>query len=250
MHNKGERRLIDLAIIVPTLNEEHFVGRLLESIIKQTVVPKEIIIVDAFSQDNTIAEVKKRQKILNLRYFQIPRQTISCQRNFGVQKTTAAHLLFLDADMELKQVDVLEKYFAEVMVRQPDIAAADNLPNSKYWKDLIYFTAENFFIKLIKYFWPLATARNLYVKRSIFSQVGGFNESIPVGEDHELVQRITGIGGKLIFLRTAKLYTSVRRVKQEGRKRYALRMILFGLSILLRGYQKSKVKYEFGNFKG
>ncbi len=56
--------IIDLAIIIPTLNEEHFIGRLLDSIISQSVMPKELVIVDAYSKDKTIAEIKKRQKKL------------------------------------------------------------------------------------------------------------------------------------------------------------------------------------------
>lgn len=249
MHESNARKTVDLAIIVPTLNEEYFIGKLLDSIAKQTVQPREVVVVDAYSKDQTIQEVEKRQQqISSLRYLQIPQSTISCQRNFGVKHTTATHLLFLDADMQLLGDDTLERYFKEVLRRKPDVAAAENWPDSKYWKNLVYFRAENLSIKLIKHVWPLATARNLYVERTVFNQVKGFNESIPVGEDHELVQKIVKMGGKLIFLKTVKLYTSTRRVEQEGRRRYALRMIWFGLNILLRGYKKSKVKYEFGNF--
>lgn len=240
--------IIDLAIIIPTLNEEHFIGRLLDSIISQSVMPKELVIVDAYSKDKTIAEIKKRQKKFNIQYFRIPRSTISRQRNFGVKKTTAPHILFLDADMELRKNDILEKYFNEVLKRKPDVAAAKNLPDRRYWKNSIYFMAEDLLFKFAKYFWPVITARNLYVNRDIFTRVGCFNEKIAVGEDQELVQRIVKKGGKLLFMKTVKLHTSVRRVEQEGRRKYALRMILFGLNILLRGHIKTKVKYEFGNF--
>lgn len=249
MIKKVAREVIDLAIIIPTLNEEHFIGRLLDSIIKQTVLPKEVVVVDACSKDKTIAEIKKRQKVFPcLRYFQIPKQTISRQRNLGVKKTTSPHLLFLDADMQVQKEDTLEKYFKEVLKRKPDVAAAENLPDCQYWKDLVYFKAENLAIKTIKHFWPLATARNLYVKRQIFNKVRGFDEAIPVGEDHELVQKIVKAGGNLTFLRTVKLQTSTRRVEHEGRRRYAVRMILFGLSIFFRGHKKSKVEYQFGHF--
>ena len=50
------KAVVDLAIIIPTLNEEHFIGRLLDSLIKQTVRPKELVVVDAFSKDKTIEE--------------------------------------------------------------------------------------------------------------------------------------------------------------------------------------------------
>lgn len=240
---------IDLAIIIPTLNEEHFIGRLLDSIEKQTVKPKEIVVVDAYSKDKTIFEIKKRQcKLRNLRYFKIPRQTISRQRNFGTAKSTSPHLLFLDADMEIRGKDDLKKYFDEVLKCRPDVAAARNLPDMEHWKDLVFFKAENLLVKLLKYFWPVITARNLYVRRVIFNNAGGFDEEIPVGEDQELVQRIVKRGGRLSILKTVNLYTSTRRIEKEGRRKYALKVILFGLNIMLRGHKKSKVNYEFGNF--
>lgn len=250
MGQETVRKVIDLSIVIPTLNEECFIGRLLDSIIIQAVWPKEIVVVDAFSEDQTIKEIKKRQtKCANLHFFQIPKHTISKQRNFGADKTSSSHLLFLDADMEIRGKNTLEKYFKEILQKTPDVAAARNLPDVKYWKNLVYFRAENFLVKLLKYFWPIITARNLYVKRTIFEKVGRFDEEIRVGEDQDLVQRIVKKGGKLIILKTVNLYTSTRRIEQEGRSKYALRMVWFGLNIMLRGVKKSKVKYEFGHFK-
>lgn len=242
--------MTDFAIVIPTLNEEHFIGRLLDSISRQSVLPKELIVVDAYSKDNTIEEIKKRQKKLpNLRYFQIPKSTISSQRNLGAQKTSSPHLLFLDADMEFREKDILEKYFTEILKRMPDVAAATTLPDSDNWKDKLYFQTEDLAFKLLQYFWPVVTARNLYIRREVFNRVGGFDEGIAVGEDQELVQRIVKKGGELVILKTVKLHTSVRRVAREGRRKYALKMVLFGVNIFLRGHKKSKVKYEFGNFK-
>ena len=243
------KTIIDLAIIIPTLNEERFIGRLLNSIVRQTVTPAELIVVDAYSKDRTIAEIKKRQKDMpNLRYFQIPKHTVARQRNYGAKKTNSPNLLFLDADMELREKNALEKYFNEVLKRNPDVAAARNLPDMKYWKNSIYFKAEDLLFRISKYFYPIVTARNLYVNRKVFDQVSGFDESIAVGEDSELVYRIVKRGGKLIFLKDIKLHTSVRRVSQEGRRKYALKMIRFGFNMIFRGRKKSRVKYEFGNF--
>lgn len=268
----NNKAVIDLAIIIPTFNEEHFIGRLLDSLAAQTVAPKELVVVDAYSKDKTIEEIKKRlaslakrswlrgrshvkdgrsgrSKISSLRYFQIPKSTISRQRNFGVEKTSSEQLLFLDADMEFRQRDALEKYFKEVQMKKPDVAVASNLPDLSNWKNSIYFKAEDLAFKITRYFWPVITARNLYMFRKVFNRAGGFDEEVAVGEDQELVQRIIKTGGKLIFLKSVKLHTSVRRVEREGRRKYALKMILFGLNILLFGHKKSKVKYEFGHFK-
>lgn len=243
-------KLINLALIIPTLNEEHFVGKLLDSVAAQTVLAKEIVVVDAYSKDQTISEIKKRQKKLpQLRILHIPKDTISRQRNLGVKKTTSPHILFLDADMELRDKDSLKKYFKEVLQKRPDIAVAENLPDSNYWKDKIYFKGEDLLFKFSKYFWPVITTRNLYVTRKMFNKVGGFDKEILIAEDQELVHRILKLGGKLAFLKSVVLYTSTRRIEKEGRRKYALKMMLFGLDLLLHGHKKSSVKYEFGQFK-
>ncbi len=245
----SDKQIIDLAIIIPTLNEEYFIGKLLDSLIKQTVQAREFVIVDAYSKDKTIAEIKKREELLpQLKYFQIPRYTVARQRNLGVKKTKSKDILFLDADMEFKHSKDLEKYFAEVLNRKPDVAVAKNLPDSNNWKDAVYFEAEDLLFKLSKYFWPVITARNLYVKRKIFTDVGGFNEDVAVGEDQELVHRILKSNGKLVFLKSVKLHTSARRVTKDGRFRHALKMVLFGVNIIVKGRDKSKVDYEFGKF--
>jgi len=247
MHKK---KILDLAIIIPTLNEEHFVGYLLDSIASQSVLPKEIVVVDAYSADKTVMEVRKRQKTFpKLRLWRIPKFTIARQRNFGVKKASANHILFLDADMEFKDSDALAKYINEVSEKKCDVAAATNLPNSKYWKDQVFFKIEDLLFKGSRLIWPVVTARNLFVRRTVFEKNGGFDEELTVGEDQELVQRVIRNGSKFIFLNKVSLYTSTRRVQKEGRTKYALKMIFFGLDIILKGRKKSNVAYEFGNFK-
>src|SRR6478609_8211708 len=103
-------KVIDVAIIIPTLNEQDYIGVLLDSLAMQTVKPKEIVIVDASSKDHTASEVKKRMPLFpSLQFFVVPKKTIAWQRNVGVSQTSAPHILFLDADMKLWKKDTLAK---------------------------------------------------------------------------------------------------------------------------------------------
>ncbi len=243
-------RFLDLAIIIPTLNEENYIGKLLDSVLFQSMQPKDIIIVDAFSQDNTIEEIKKRQrKLPQLRYYQIPRDTISKQRNLGAKKTTAKHLLFLDADMQLLDPLTLETYLKEVDSKKPDIAAATNYPDSQYWQDKSFFLAMDLTFKTLKHVWPAAQGMNIYVKRATFLRNNGFDEEIAVGEDHEFVARVAKNGGKLVYLKRPKLYTSVRRIKKLGRFKYATSLTLSFILDHTIGYKRNPLskKYELGN---
>lgn len=243
------KQTIDLAIIIPTLNEQHYIGRLLDSINEQSVYPKEVVVVDAESPDGTVKEIKKRQKILNnLNYYLVPKSTVSNQRNFGVSKTTAGHLLFLDADMVLLERDTLIKYYDEVEQKKPDIAAALNLPDTKSIFDKLFFYGMDTSYKALKPIWPMAQGMNMYMSRKSFLKFKGFDPEISVGEDHELVQRVIKNKGKFIFLKNPKLFTSVRRIKKVGRIRFSALMIASLLVVITVGYKKNPIakKYEMG----
>lgn len=238
-----------LAIIIPTLNEEGFIGKLLDSIYKQTIKPKEIVVVDAYSKDLTKAEVIKRQaKLPQLKFYQIPKSTVSKQRNLGALQTTANEILFLDADMILKDKNCLEEYFKEVKERDLDAAAATNLPTSNYWKDQVFFTSMNLLYLAIRPLWPMANGMNIYVKRKFFKKIGGFDDSIKIGEDHDFIQRIVRVGAKFKYLKNVSLYTSPRRYQKMGRRKFAIKMIRSFMHVVRHGYKDNPVEidYEFG----
>jgi glycosyltransferase involved in cell wall biosynthesis len=243
------RKNIDLAIIIPTLNEQNYIGKLLDSIAAQSEVPAEIVVVDAFSEDQTIVEVKKRQSILpQLKFYQIPKYSISRQRNFGARKTKSSHLLFLDADTELKEKLTLKEYIEEVNRKKPDIAAVHNYPLSDYWKDKMYFMGMKLLFDFAQHFYPVALTINLYVSRQTFNQNKGFDETVRIGEDIELVQRVVRNGGKFMFLKKPKIYTSVRRYQKEGRVKLTMKLIRNMYYIQFHGYKYIPKDYEFGKF--
>ena len=241
--------MIDLAIVIPTLNEERYIGYLLSSIARQTIQPKEVVVVDAFSQDKTEEEVKKWvRRIPQLKFYQIHKDTISRQINFGVKKSKSSRILFLDADTALIDDDTLEKYMEEVEKKNAAIAVACNYPLSEHWKDKAYFEAANLTTKVGKHIWPVAVGINLFCNRDVFEELKGFDEKIKVGEDVEMVQRFAKNGYLYEVLREPKIHTSVRRLRKEGRIRFVLMMINSFFAAHIFGYKKNPVvrEYEFG----
>lgn len=242
--------MIDLAIVIPTLNEEKYIGGLMESIARQTIQPQEVVVVDAFSKDKTETEVKKWRKSLpQLKFYQIPKDTISRQRNYGVRRTKSSRILFLDADTALIDDDTLEKYIDEVERKDAVLAVACNYPLSKHWKDKAYFEAANLTTKVGKFVWPMAVGINLYCEREVFEKLNGFDEKIKVGEDIEMVQRFAKKGVRYEVLEEPKIHTSVRRLRKEGRIRFVLMMINSFINHHIYGFHKNPIdkKYEFGN---
>lgn len=224
-------------------------GYLLDSIVNQSVQPKEIVVVDVYSQDKTIEQVRMRQNLLpQLKIFQIPKFTVSRQRNFGEKQTTVKHLLFLDADTELRGQHSLERYFEQIKKRRPDLAIVTNGSTVDCWKDKLFFTAMDLLFKTIKPIWPLASGTNMYIRRKTFERVGGFDESIAVGEDFEIVYRIVKAGGRFSIISKPKFYTSPRRLEREGRIRFTLKSIRSFFRVVRKGYRDNPLEYEFGHF--
>lgn len=242
-------KIIDLSVIIPTLNEQHYIGDLLDSLARQTVQPKEVIIVDAYSEDTTKEEVAKRKSLFpSLSFYQIPKETIAKQRNFGANKSQAAHLLFLDADMQLVQQNTLETLWHHIEKTHPDLAACYIMPLSPHTRDKVLYGIGNAMVSVLKHVKPVATTMSLYVRREVFIALLGFTETIHVGEDFEFVQRATKAKYTFCVFRKPVFYTSIRRFKKEGRIRYITNLLKAGIHIKLKGYHKNPVPYEFGKF--
>ena len=96
--------ITELSIIIPTLNEEKYLPKLLQSIVKQKFQGKlQVIVVDGASNDNTVNVAKSFSKsFVDLQVIQTD-MGISGQRNKGVAKAKYEYLLFIDADIILRK---------------------------------------------------------------------------------------------------------------------------------------------------
>lgn len=89
---------IAFSVIIPTYNHARFINRCLDSLISQTYTDWEAIIVNNFSEDNTIELIEAykdpRFKIVNFKNNGI----IGASRNIGIKKSKSDWICFLDSD--------------------------------------------------------------------------------------------------------------------------------------------------------
>ncbi|MCX7796572.1 MAG: glycosyltransferase family 2 protein [bacterium] len=111
-----EDRRFDISVIIPARNEEHNIGKILKTLERQSYKPREIIIVNDNSTDNTelVAASYKNVKVVSLRK-EPPSGWIgkpwACWN--GYLNSTGDLLLFLDADVELSETaleSILKEY--------------------------------------------------------------------------------------------------------------------------------------------
>lgn len=110
------------SIIIPTYNVEEYIGRCLDSILKQSFDNYEIICVDDHSIDSTVNIIRqyseKYEKIILIEYEH--NKSAHCARIDGFNKSKGKYIWFIDGDDEIS-TDSLEKLYNYITKRPVDI---------------------------------------------------------------------------------------------------------------------------------
>lgn len=94
----------DISVVIPTYNYGHYIEQAIRSILNQTVLPKEIIVIDDGSTDNTetiISENYLTGEPHRIIYVKKSNGGAASARNLGIKKTKGEFILMLDADDQL-----------------------------------------------------------------------------------------------------------------------------------------------------
>lgn len=185
---------VNISFIIPAYNEESHIAKVIDSINSNVDgrYSYEIIVVDNGSTDHTI-EIAKSKKV---RTFCLPCRTISALRNFGVAKMHGDIIVFIDADVYLKDTwgdkigSVIEK-----LKQDPKI-----ITGSMYGiKDKANWIERHWFAPILKRdSHNYINAGHLLITKGFFENIGGFNEEFETGEDSELCERGKLLGATII----------------------------------------------------
>lgn len=231
-----------LSIVVPALNEEKNLPKLFESLKKQTFKDFEVILADASSTDRT-KEIAKEYGALV-----VQGGTPSVGRNAGAKVAKGKLILFLDSDVVLSST-FLEKTLREFQERNLDGASSFSNPISKKKVDKVLHEISNYYSYATEKFLPHAAGFCILVKREIHEKIGGFDESLRLGEDHEYIQRVAQVG-KFEILTKPRIDVSVRRFEADGRFGIAFKYLLVEAHRIFFGEVRSNFfKYEFSHYE-
>lgn len=172
-----------VSIIIPTKNSERFLAQCLESIKRQSYTNIEIVIVDNYSKDKTLAVAKR---FTNKIFTMGPER--STQRNFGVKNARGDYVFFVDSDMEVSESVVTE--CIHTIIAKNSIKALVIPEESKgegFWAqckqlERSFYIGVNF-MEAVRFF-----------EKKSFLYVGGFDTTLISGEDWYLSQKIEKIG--------------------------------------------------------
>lgn len=200
-----------VAVVIPTLNEEKFIARCLDSVISQSYpfADMDVMVVDGGSKDRTkdIVEEYKR-KYQNIRFLNNPGRIQSIAFNIGVKSSDAPYIVRLDAHA-LYNKDYIEKCIKGL--------EADNARGNVGGRCIILPFNESLWAKtnaILNYsrFGIGGSAFRVGMKpdyvdsvpfgafpRYVFEKVGGMREDLPRAEDNEYNSRIRKAGYKVYF---------------------------------------------------
>jgi glycosyltransferase involved in cell wall biosynthesis len=229
------------SIVIPTLNEENYVGSLLSDIARQTRKAHEVIVVDGNSKDATASVVEWFPGV-DLMSGSPP---VASQRNLGGRKASGDIVVFLDADVRLPET-FLEDFLDSIERRNLDIACPLYMPyRSTLLINGIHVYVNVVFVALQK---VLASGAGhcIALKRDVFQQSPGFDPNLKVGEDVALVRKLSkdyrfGIVAKKLFL-------SDRRYNKEGVPRMLIKILLLSIIFTFGKFEwANRIAHEFGS---
>ena len=199
-----------ISIIIPVLNESENIVKLLTHLSEKSSAKNitEIIVVDGGSTDETEILVKDFSEKSNLRIFLITSEKGRAkQMNEGAKNATGQVLYFLHADsFPPKSFD---HYIQESVAEGADAGSFRMKFDSNHpvLKVSQWFTQFN-------YKFCRGGDQSLFIKKEVFKQLQGYQESFIIYEDCEFINRIyDGYKFKVI---NAYLTTSARRYRTNG----------------------------------
>ena len=232
-----------ISIVIPTKNEEELLPKLLESINSQDFDDFEIIVADANSDDRT------REIARTMGAMVVDGGMPGVGRNAGARAASGEFLVFLDADVILPE-HFLKNLYYEMQERYIDVATCAIKPLSDIQLDRIIHKMINMTILANLRVDPKAFGFCIFITKRLFNRIGGFDETIKVAEDNDLVKRASE-HRPLRYLNSTFVHVSVRRFEKEGRLSYMAKGIGLNVYRIFKGeirYGNDIVEYNFGGY--
>lgn len=191
-----------ISIIIPCYNSETFVGRALDSVLKQTYKDWEIILVNNNSTDGTQAvldafQAKYPEKV---RVFDETKKGAPAARNKGLQEAKGEWVQFLDADDEI----LPEKLAGQIALAEKEGASIVTSPYTRIGtRDRKHFVVprglymDDVWSALILSNMGI-TSSNLF-KRALLLQVEGWDEKLVASQEYDMMFRMLQLNPKVAF---------------------------------------------------
>lgn len=178
-----------ISVVIPTFNRQNSIKRAIDSVLAQSFLASEIIIVDDGSTDNTLELLKEYSEI---KVISQPNRGVSSARNTGIKACSNEWIAFLDSDDQWHKNKLLQQ--STFHKENPDykfsytnekwIRCNKEIKIPKRHKKQTYPT----FSSSLEH--CQIGPSTVMLHASVFENVGYFDEDMEVCEDYDLWLRI------------------------------------------------------------
>lgn len=181
----------DISVVIPAYNRERCVGSAVDSVLSQTLVPKEVIVVDDGSTDGTserLLAYGEKIRVISFKH----NEGVSRARNRGAAEARGFWISFLDSD-DYWLSSKLEQQW-KYLQKNPFL---EILQSGEIWiRNGRHANPCRHHEKREGWIWDhclprcMITPSSVLMKKSLFEQYGGFDETFPACEDYDLWLRV------------------------------------------------------------
>lgn len=205
--------MITISIIIPTHNAENYLAETVNSLLKQSVKPTEIIIIDDSSNDRSLAIARQLAGVYQdiISVYSKTFRSATKTRNFGASVSTGEALMFLDAD-DVMGPDTLKVLSGELVKTQAGIAACPWLRLEKTEESWIAKPASCSLRRLDQDAlsawltgWYYPTSSVLWTREAFF-KTGGWDEKATINQDGDIMMRALSQGIHLVETKEGIVY--------------------------------------------
>ncbi len=253
-----------VSVVIPTYNYAEYLPQAIESVLNQTFLDFEIVVVDDGSTDDTPSVV--RQFGDRIRYVRQENRGNACARNRGMAEARGQWLCFLDAD-DLWEPRKLELQLNHMLRNNVKVSCAkgrrfyESGGSEDFPPDP---TDANLWTRLVASQPFTSSHSGLMLHRSCFEEIGCFDESLKLSVDWDLFirlanrYRIRTMSEPLVYHRKhstnttgnhelrlkmylvclekhKQLFCIERGMRREWHESYGSRLLRFGRYLLVQG---------------
>ncbi len=181
---------MNISVIIPTFNRAHTLARALDSVLAQSYVPKEIIVVDDGSNDETGVLLENYP---GTKYIKLAENSgVSHARNVGIERANGEWIALLDSDDAWLPLKLAKQVAATEQAPGVKIFHTDEIwirngtrvnPKKRHAKPDGWVYEASLALCCI-------SPSSVLMHRSVFEQCGLFDESLPACEDYDLWLRL------------------------------------------------------------
>jgi glycosyltransferase involved in cell wall biosynthesis len=188
----------DVTVVIPTYNRKELCIRAIKSVLAQTLVPKQIVVVDDGSKDGTAEALKELYGDLVLVIKQA-NGGVSAARNTGVKYAACKYIAFLDSDDQWLEKKIALQYEwlknnsgQDAVVCDYNWVSSEGVLLKREFRACHFNATGENLNHVLEH--PYLLPSTLMISRELFLATKGFDSNLKTAEDIDLILKLALIG--------------------------------------------------------